>query len=202
MAGDVDGLIHLSDVAWDSSGEEAVQQYQKGDQIKARVLDIDVEKERVSLGIKQLTEDPFAGAAETLKKNQIVTCMISKVTESGLEVSLSDGVIGNIRRADLARDRSEQRPDRFSVGEKLDAKISNIDQGGRRITLSVKALEIEEEKRAMEEYGSSSSGASLGEILGAAISQKEEESQSEEESAADESGPSSEVGDGPASERE
>ena len=149
-----------------------------------------------------MTEDPFAGAAETLKKNQIVTCMISKVTESGLEVSLSDGVIGNIRRADLARDRSEQRPDRFSVGEKLDAKISNIDQGGRRITLSVKALEIEEEKRAMEEYGSSSSGASLGEILGAAISQKEEESQSEEESAADESGPSSEVGDGPASERE
>jgi Ribosomal protein S1 len=202
MAGDVDGLFHLSDVAWDSSGEEAVEQYQKGDQIKARVLDIDVEKERVSLGVKQLTEDPFAGAAETLKKNQIVTCMISKVTESGLEVSLSDGVIGNIRRADLARDRSEQRPDRFSVGEKLDAKISNIDQGGRRITLSVKALEIEEEKRAMEEYGSSSSGASLGEILGAAISQKEEESQSEEESAADESGPSSEVGDGPASERE
>ncbi len=202
MAGDVDGLIHLSDVAWDSSGEEAVEQYQKGDQIKARVLDIDVEKERVSLGVKQLTEDPFAGAAETLKKNQIVTCVVSKVTESGLEVSLSDGVIGNIRRADLARDRGEQRPDRFSVGEKLDAKISNIDQGGRRITLSVKALEIEEEKRAMEEYGSSSSGASLGEILGAAISQKEEESQSEQESAADESGPSSEVRDGSASEPE
>ena len=142
-----------------------------------------------------MTEDPFAGAAETLKKNQIVTCMISKVTESGLEVSLSDGVIGNIRRADLARDRSEQRPERFSVGEKLDAKISNIDQGGRRITLSVKALEIEEEKRAMEEYGSSSSGASLGEILGAAISQKEEESQSEEESPTDGGSPSSEVGD-------
>ena len=198
LVGDVDGLVHLSDVAWDNSGEGSVEQYKKGDQIKARVLDIDVEKERVSLGIKQLTEDPFAGAAETLKKNQVVTCIISKVLESGLEVTLADGVIGNIRRADLARDRRDQRSDRFSVGEKLDAKISNVDQGGRKITLSVKALEIEEEKRAMEEYGSSSSGASLGEILGAAISQKEEESQSDGESnRTDGGGGSSEGGDSP-----
>ena len=199
MAGDVDGLIHLSDLAWDSPGEESVEQYQKGDQIKARVLDIDVDKERISLGIKQLTEDPFAGAAEILKKNQVVTCVISKVSEGGLEVSLADGVIGSIRRADLARDRGEQRPDRFSVGEKLDAKIINVDQGGRKITLSVKALEIEEEKRAMAEYGSSSSGASLGEILGAAISQKEEETQTEEENPIDVGGSSSDAKEEPGS---
>jgi len=179
MNDDVDGLIHLSDLSWDKSGEEAVGQYQKGEQIKARVLDIDVEKERVSLGVKQLTDDPFAGAAQTLQKNQVVTCVIANVSAGGLEVELADGVVGNIRRTDLARDRSEQRTDRFSIGEKLDAKIMNVDQGGRKITLSVKALEIEEEKRAMEEYGSSSSGASLGEILGAAITQKEEETQIE-----------------------
>jgi len=179
MTDDVDGLIHLSDLSWDKSGEEAVGQYQKGQQVKARVLDIDVDKERVSLGVKQLTDDPFAGAAQTLQKNQVVTCVIANVSAGGLEVKLADGVLGNIRRADLARDRSEQRTDRFSVGEKLDAKIINVDQGGRKITLSVKALEIEEEKRAMEEYGSTASGASLGEILGAALTQKEEETQTE-----------------------
>ena len=177
MPGNIDGLIHMTDLAWDKPGDEVVAGYRKGDTIKAKVLEIDIEKERISLGVKQLTEDPFVNAARALKKGQVVTCVVSAVLESGLEVTLSDGMKGQIRRADLARDRGDQRMERFSVGEKVDAKVTQVDKAGRKFSLSIKALEIEEEKRAMAEYGSASSGASLGEILGAAISEKEEANQ-------------------------
>mgnify|MGYP001215228614 FL=1 len=177
LNGDIDGLIHLSDLSWDKPGEEAVVAYKKGDKVKAKVLELDIQKERVSLGVKQLTEDPFANAARELKKGQTVTCLVSAVLDSGIEVKINDTMTGKIRSSDLARERGEQRPNRFSVGDKVDAKITQVDQAGRKFTLSVKALEIEEEKRAMAEYGSTASGASLGEILGAAISEKEEASQ-------------------------
>ena len=177
LNGDIDGLIHLSDLSWDKPGEEAVVAYKKGDKVKAKVLELDTQKERVSLGVKQLTEDPFANAARELKKGQTVTCLVSAVLDSGIEVKINDTMTGKIRSSDLARERGEQRPNRFSVGDKVDAKITQVDQAGRKFTLSVKALEIEEEKRAMAEYGSTASGASLGEILGAAISEKEEAAQ-------------------------
>ena len=177
LNGDIDGLIHLSDLSWDKPGEEAVVAYKKGDKVKAKVLELDTQKERVSLGVKQLTEDPFANAARELKKGQTVTCLVSAVLDSGIEVKINDTMTGKIRSSDLARERGEQRPNRFSVGDKVDAKITQVDQAGRKFTLSVKALEIQEEKRAMAEYGSTASGASLGEILGAAISEKEEAAQ-------------------------
>ena len=177
LNGDIDGLIHLSDLSWDKPGEEAVIAYKKGDKVRAKVLELDIQKERVSLGVKQLTEDPFANAARELKKGQTVTCLVSAVLDSGIEVKINDTMTGKIRSSDLARERGEQRPNRFSVGDKVDAKITQVDQAGRKFTLSVKALEIQEEKRAMAEYGSTASGASLGEILGAAISEKEEAAQ-------------------------
>ena len=177
LNGDIDGLIHLSDLSWDKPGEEAVIAYKKGDKVRAKVLELDIQKERVSLGVKQLTEDPFANAARELKKGQTVTCLVSAVLDSGIEVKINDTMTGKIRSSDLARERGEQRPNRFSVGDKVDAKITQVDQAGRKFTLSVKALEIQEEKRAMAEYGSTVSGASLGEILGAAISEKEEAAQ-------------------------
>ncbi|MEI8397205.1 MAG: 30S ribosomal protein S1 [Rhodospirillaceae bacterium] len=169
LPGDIDGMVHMSDLDWNKSGEEAIAEFKKGDQVKVKVLDVDVEKERISLGIKQLQSDPFEAAAAGLKKGEVVTCTVTGVTDGGLEVAVGDGYNGFIRKVDLARDRSEQRPERFSVGDKLDAKVTQIDRGGRRISLSVKAREMEEEKQAMAEYGSSDSGASLGDILGAAL---------------------------------
>lgn len=170
LPGDIDGMVHLSDLSWDQSGEEAVQNYKKGQMVKARILDIDVEKERVSLGIKQLTKDNFADTAAQLKKGSVVTCTVSQITDGGIEVTLADGVTGFIKKNDLSRDRGDQRPDRFAVGEKVDAKILTVDTKSRKITLSIKAREMEEDKQAMAEYGSSDSGASLGDILGAALS--------------------------------
>ena len=151
--------------------------------VKAVVLDVDVDKERISLGIKQLTEDPFQGAVSGLKRGARVTCMVSQVTSSGIEVTTTDGVTGFIRKAELSRDRVEQRPDRFAVGEKVDAKVTNIDAVNRRLTLSIKALEIEDEKQAMADYGSSDSGASLGDILGPAIKGRQQEQQDQNEDA-------------------
>ncbi|HMR32004.1 MAG TPA: 30S ribosomal protein S1 [Geminicoccaceae bacterium] len=177
---DIDGMVHLSDIDWEQPGEEAVKKYSKGDLVRAQVLDVDVEKERISLGIKQLAEDPFKEAIAGVKKGERVTCTIREVTPTGLEVETVGGAIGFIRKNELARDRDEQRPERFAKGEKLDAKVTNIDQINRRLVLSVKALEIEDEKTAMAEYGSSDSGASLGDILGAAIRQKQEAERSGE----------------------
>ncbi len=170
LPGEIDGMVHLSDLDWNRSGEEAIKDYEKGQMTKVKVLDVEVDKERISLGIKQLSEDPFKGATEGLKKGDVVTGTITQVVDSGIEVELADGATGFIRKGDLARDRSEQRPDRFAVGEKIDAKVTSLDRKTRRITLSIKQLQIDEEKQAMAEYGSAESGASLGDILGAALS--------------------------------
>lgn len=175
LPGEIDGMVHLSDLAWDKSGEEAIKDYKKGDAVKAKVLDIDIEKERISLGVKQLSDDPFESAAEGLKKGDAVTCTVSKVLETGLEVTVSGSVPGFIRRGDLSRERSEQRPDRFAEGDRVDAVITNIDRRDHKLTLSIKAQEIKEEKIAMAEFGSSDSGASLGDILGAAMRRAEDE---------------------------
>ncbi|OWJ61361.1 30S ribosomal protein S1 [Inquilinus limosus] len=172
LPGEIDGMVHLSDIAWDRSGEEAIQEFKKGDQVKVKVLDVDVEKERISLGMKQLTEDTFEKATATgggMRKGEVVTGTVTEVNDGGVEVSVGDGLIGFIRKSDLSRDRSEQRPDRFSVGDKVDAKVMQVDRAARKVSLSIKAKEVEEEKQAMAEYGSSDSGASLGDILGAAL---------------------------------
>ena len=179
LAGEIDGMAHFSDLDWERPGEEAINDYSKGENVKAKVLDIDPEKERISLGIKQLTEDPFTTGAATIRKGIIVTTTVTKLLDTGIEVTIGDNMAGFIRKSELSRDRSEQRADRFAVGEKVDAKVTQIDQKNRKVTLSVKAREIEEEKKAMAEYGSSDSGASLGDILGAALRQKEEDQNAE-----------------------
>ena len=184
LPGDIEGMVHISDLDWQKAGDDAIKDYKKGDIVKVKVLEIDVEKERVGLGIKQLGEDPFANAAGDLKKGAIVTCTVTAVTDGGIEVEVADGLTGFIRKSDLSRDRSEQRPDRFAVGEKVDARITNIDKRDRRLTLSIKAREIAEEKEAMAQYGSSDSGASLGEILGPAISRAQ--GQGDDDTAEDE----------------
>ncbi len=175
--GDVDGMVHLSDLDWNKSGEAALAEYKKGDMTKAVILDIDVGKERISLGIKQLTSDPISNT-KGLRKGGTVTCSITKVTENGLEVTIGEDdtpLEAFIRRADLSRDRSEQRPERFSVGDKVDAMVTNFDRKNRKVGLSIKVLEITEEKEAVKQYGSSDSGASLGDILGAALAAKKDE---------------------------
>jgi len=174
LPGDIDGMVHLSDLDWNTPGEQAIQEYKKGDQVKVKVLDVDVEKERISLGIKQLASDPFENAAAGVKKGDVVTCTVTQITEGGIEVEVGEGFTGFIRKSDLSRERSEQRPDRFAVGEKVDAKVTQVDRGSRKIGLSIKAKEVEEEKSAMAEYGSSDSGASLGDILGAALKRKQQ----------------------------
>jgi small subunit ribosomal protein S1 len=169
LDGDVDGMVHLSDLDWNRPGEDAIQDYKKGDVVKAVVLDVDTEKERISLGIKQLGGDPMESAGD-LRRGAVVTCEVTEVRDSGIEVRIGEqGLTSFIRRSDLSRDRSEQRPERFAVGDKVDARVTNFDRAGRKITVSIKALEIAEEKEAVAQYGSSDSGASLGDILGAAL---------------------------------
>ncbi|MDA9959673.1 30S ribosomal protein S1 [Alphaproteobacteria bacterium] len=170
---DIDGLVHLSDISWDNAGEEALEGFAKGDMVKAKVLDIDVNKERISLGIKQLTDDPFAGQADAYRKGEVVTCTVSAVTDNGIDVTIGENMTGFIRRTDLSRDRAEQRADRFAVGEKVDAIVTSVDKKTRKLSLSIKARESAEEKQAMAEFGSSDSGASLGDILGAALAKKD-----------------------------
>ena len=169
LPGEIDGMIHMSDIDWTVTGEEALKRHKKGDKVKFKVLEIDVAKERINLGIKQLLQDPFAAAVGTVKKGDVVTCTITAVTDNGLEVTVNDGAAGFIRKAELSRDRSEQRTERFAVGEKVDGKVTNVDKATRKLTLSIKQREIEEDKQAVEQYGSSDSGASLGDILGAAM---------------------------------
>ncbi|HUI16545.1 MAG TPA: 30S ribosomal protein S1 [Alphaproteobacteria bacterium] len=175
LPNDIDGMVHLSDLDWSRPGEEAIKERKKGDHVKVKVLDVDVEKERISLGIKQLTDDPFERATTAIKKGEVVTCTVTKVLDSGIEVGVADGATGFIRKAELSRDRVDQRPDRFAVGEKVDAKVISIDRATRRYSLSIKAREIEEDKQAMAQYGSSDSGASLGDILGAALTRATKE---------------------------
>ncbi len=180
LPGEIDGMVHLSDLDWSRSGDEAVKDYKKGDTVRCKVLDVDTEKERISLGIKQLGEDPFQAGADGLRKGAVVTGTVSRVQDNGIEVTLADGLVGFIRKAELSRDRSEQRPDRFAVGEKVDAKVTTVDKKTRKVTLSIKQREVEEEKQVMAEYGSAESGATLGDILGAAISNAQQKTKPEE----------------------
>jgi len=173
LPGDIDGMVHLSDLDWKKPGEQAIADHHKGDMVKVRVLDVDAEKERISLGIKQLQADPLETGTTQIKKGDVVTCTVTGTTDGGVEVEMAGGFPGFIRKSELSRDRAEQRPDRFAVGEKVDAKITAFDRATRKATLSIKAKEFDEEKEAMAEYGSSDSGASLGDILGAALSRRE-----------------------------
>ena len=175
LGNDIDGMIHLSDLSWEKTGEEALKDHKKGNVIKAKITDIDVEKERISLSIKALERDPFDEVSKTIKKGSTLTAVVSKVDEAGIEVDC-DGVKGFIKRSDLSRDRNEQRPERFSEGDKVDAKVVNTDKASRKFNLSIKALELAEEKEAVEQYGSTDSGASLGDILGAALKDQDQKS--------------------------
>ena len=173
LENDIDGMVHLSDLDWTAPGEEVITRYQKGEMVKAQVLDVDVEKERISLGIKQLAGDPMAG--DSYRKGQTVTVTVTEVTTGGIEVRLGDEeapMTAFIRKSDLSRDRADQRPERFAVGDRVDAQVANVDKAARRLSLSIKALEMAEEKEAIEQFGSSDSGASLGDILGAALREK------------------------------
>ena len=177
LSEEIDGLVHLSDISWETTGEAAMEGFEKGTKIQAKILEIDLEKERISLGIKQLTEDPYAGEAEKVRKGDIVTCTITAVVEQGLEVSVGENLSGFIRRADLSRERGEQRTERFAVDEKVDAVITQVDRKTHNLTLSIKAREVEEEKKAMADFGSSDSGASLGDILSAALAKKDDDNE-------------------------
>lgn len=168
LPGDIDGMVHLSDLSWDQRGEEAIQDYRKGDVVQAVVSEVDVEKERISLSIKGVGGDKFAEAVGGVKRGSIVTVTVTSIEDGGIEVEY-EGMKSFIRRSDLSRDRAEQRPERFSVGDKVDVRITNVDTKAHRLGVSIKAREIAEEKEAVEQYGSSDSGASLGDILGAAL---------------------------------
>ena len=168
LEGEIDGMVHLSDISWDERGEDAIQNFRKGDVVQAVVSEVDVEKERISLSIKGMGADKFAEATGGVKRGAIVTVEVTAIEDGGIEVKY-EGAKAFIRRSDLSRDRAEQRPDRFSVGNKVDVRITNIDSKSRKLGLSIKAREIAEEKEAVEQYGSSDSGASLGDILGAAL---------------------------------
>ena len=174
VGAEIDGMVHMSDISWDEAGEAAMQAYSKGQMVQAKVLDVDVEKERISLGIKQLQADPAAEVLDRVRKGDVVTCVVTKVEQNGIEVKVDEVLTGFIRRAELARDRGDQRPDKFAIGEKVDAKVTAVDRAARRLTLTIKGKEVEEEREAMREYGSADSGASLGDILGAAIRRRRE----------------------------
>ena len=186
LDGDVDGMVHLSDLDWTRPGEQAIEDYKKGDTVHAKVLDVDVEKERIAIGIKQLASDPFAskktgagagdeGGEGELRKGSVVTCEVVEVKDGGIEVKIAGtDLTAFIKRSELARDRGDQRPERFSVGEKVDARIIQFDRRARKVAVSIKALEVAEEKEAIAQYGSANSGASLGDILGAALKARDQ----------------------------
>ncbi len=188
LDGDVDGMVHLSDLDWNKSGEQIIEEFKKGETVKAKVLDVDIEKERISLGIKQLGPDPFAAkqqgaagakpgeeAAAGIKKGSVVTCEVLAVKDAGLDVKIAGtDFTAFIKRTELARDRAAQRADRFAVGEKVDARVTVFDRRARKVSVSIKALEVAEEKEAIAQYGSADSGASLGDILGAALKARED----------------------------
>src|SRR5471030_2759250 len=185
LDGDVDGMVHLSDLDWKRPGEQVIEDFKKGDMVKAQVLDVDVEKERISLGIKQLGTDPFQQAGD-LKKGSVVTCEVTEVKEAGIEVKIvGTDLTAFIRRADLARDRGEQRPERFAAGQKVDARVTQFDRKTHKVGVSIKALEVAEEKEALAQYGSADSGASLGDILGAALKQRDDKTEDKTEDKAE-----------------
>lgn len=165
----IDGMVHKDDISWGKTGDEAIAEFKKGDSVKAVIREVDVERGRVSLSMKHLEKDPFESTAREVKKGAVVTCTVTTLQESGIDVLTSTGAQGFIRKADLSRDRAEQRVDRFAEGEKVDAIVLNVDKNSRKVILSIKARELEEEKKAIAEYGGTGSGASLGDILGAAM---------------------------------
>ncbi len=167
---EMDGMVHLSDLDWNRSGEEAIKEYQKGQTVQAKVLDVDPDKERISLGVKQVGSDPMDAIGD-IKRGADVTCAVTAIESGGIEVQIGGegGPKAFIRKSDLSKDRSEQRPERFAIGDKIDARVTAIDSKSRRINVSIKAREVAEEKDAVEQYGSADSGASLGDILGAAL---------------------------------
>ncbi|MBY0421297.1 MAG: S1 RNA-binding domain-containing protein, partial [Parvularculaceae bacterium] len=171
---EIDGMVHLSDLDWNKAGEEAIKDYAKGQTVRAKVLDVDVDKERISLGIKQVGSDPLDNMGE-IKKGADVTCTVTAIESGGVEVQVGGegGPKAFIRKSDLSKDRGEQRPERFAVGDKVDARVTGFDRVSRRISLSIKAREVAEEKEAVEQYGSADSGASLGDILGAALRERD-----------------------------
>jgi small subunit ribosomal protein S1 len=173
LENDIDGMVHLSDLSWDQRGEDAIQDYRKGDIVQAVVTEVDVEKERISLSVKAL-DDSFTGVVEGVKRGSVITVVVTAIEDGGIEVEY-EGMKSFIRRSDLSRDRAEQRPDRFSVGDKVDVRVTNVDAKTRRLGLSIKAREIAEEKEAVEQFGSSDSGASLGDILGAALKKSDDD---------------------------
>ncbi|WP_323037436.1 30S ribosomal protein S1 [Pararhodobacter sp.] len=172
LEGDIDGMVHLSDLSWDTRGEEAIQNYRKGDIVQAAVLEVDVERERISLSVKALGADTFSEAIDGVKRGSIITVSVTAIEDGGIEVEYN-GMKSFIRRSDLARDRADQRPERFGVGDKVDVRVTSVDSKTRKLGLSIKAREIAEEKEAVEQYGSSDAGASLGDILGAALRDKD-----------------------------
>ena len=176
ISADVDGMVHMSDLSWDDPGELAIAKFEKGQVVEAKVLDVDVEKERISLGIKQLHDDPAANILGRIHKNDVVTCVVTGVQSNGIEVKVDEVLTGFIRRAELARDKGDQRPERFAVGEKVDAKVTAIDRAGRKVSLTIKGREVEEDKQAIQDFGTTDSGASLGDILGAAIRRRNQQS--------------------------
>ena len=173
IGNEIDGMIHESDLSWDHSVKPSA--FNKDDEIECKVLAIDPVKERVSLGVKQLTDDPHAELFSNISKGSVVTCVITDVKEDGLEVTVNDAITGFIKRTDLASERTEQKTERFAAGERVDAKVVNIDKAARKVALSVKALEQEARDKAIKEYGSTDSGASLGDILGAALNESSED---------------------------
>src|SRR6186713_1065308 len=173
LDGDVDGMVHLSDLDWKLPGEQVIDNFKKGDMVKAVVLDVDVEKERISLGVKQLEGDPFAEPGD-VKKGAVVTCEVLEVKDSGIEVKIAGTDFSTfVKRSELARDRNDQRAERFAVGEKVDARVIQFDKKARKVQVSIKALEVAEEKEAIAQYGSSDSGATLGDILGTALKNRD-----------------------------
>jgi small subunit ribosomal protein S1 len=168
LPGDIDGLVHLSDLTWEGRGEDVISDYRKGDVVRAQVTEVDTEKERISLSIKAVGGDPHAETLGGVKRGSVITVEVTKIEDGGIEVDY-EGMKSFIRRSDLARDRQDQRPERFQPGDKVDVRVTNVDANNRRLGLSIKAREIAEEKEAVEQYGSSDSGASLGDILGAAL---------------------------------
>lgn len=178
---DLDGMVHMSDISWSDSGEESIKAFSKDQVIKVKVLEVDPEKERIALGIKQLSDDPYASTFSNVKKGDTVTCEVTAITDAGIEVLVNNEVTGFIKKTDLSKERSEQRPDRYAVGEKVDAKILSVDAKTRRVNLSIKSQEIHEEREAMAAYGSTDSGASLGDILGAAFDKVKDKSKGDED---------------------
>ena len=173
LSEEIDGMVHLSDISWEDQSEDVLKTFEKGNVVKAKILEMDPDRERIALGIKQLTEDPYKGAMQGMAKGSVVTCTITELTPMAVEVEVSEGVTGFIKKVDLSRERSEQRTDRFAVGEKVDAKVVSVDKKTRKLALSIKAREVDEDKQAVKDFGSTESGASLGDILGAALQENE-----------------------------